>query len=776
MSILATRRFSFLLLTCALAGTSERCVAESNPVDGPFLAAADRAAVTPEPGPGAEIAGEREEIAERLRVAQRALPEEKKRGAPAPTSREIELLKQKDLTLSQHQAMIERSEELARERTAIEATLGELREQGLHEERPFSFLLLETLNDRLANETDRLEAGGLATEAARVALDRAKNAALEQDKARRSAREQRLTNTDRKLAGKLALAEKVGELESELANGVALLRQAELDNQRHREETLRLSVALFHEKVALVEQDVTFTASDLDEQLIQIDRKERTLTSELESNQLARKYLDQQWSDARQQLDENPSEREDPNASNGLKAQVVARELARRLRGEQAERLNDQLQWLAPMRSAWKRRFRIATDDFASKELYEWKDEAEGILDDVDHERRLVDARLDGLRSKLADVDRQIKGSNDDRSSQRRWLRDQQRTLRTSVQFYNETYIRMEAAERLHEKLIAEVDRRTQQFSLQQWAAVGWQRVVDVWSYEFTSSDDNPITVGKVVMGLLLLVLGVAISKRLSYFLRQTFLPRFGVEAGAAHALGRLTFYVLASCAALLALRLVNVPLTLFTFLGGAIAIGVGFGAQRPINNFLSGLVLLIERPIRIGDMIQIAQPNGAQINGIVEAIGSRSTRIRTETNLETIIPNSALVENNVANWTLSDPTIRSHVSVGVVYGTPTEPVIQILQEVAEQHIRVLDAPEAFVWFTNFGDNSLDFELHFFLVFRTVTEQKRIQSELRLEIERRFRDAGIVVAFPQRDVHLDTVKPLEVHIARPSLQQRRQSA
>ncbi|MGI9457761.1 MAG: mechanosensitive ion channel domain-containing protein [Aeoliella sp.] len=759
-----------MLLLAALLWAQGRCSSaqDTTPtgVTGPMLTAADAANATAEPS----LADEREVLAERLRVAQRALPADDSPDVPEPTSREVELLKQKDLILAQQETAVERRKELGRERGDVEAKLNELRQNGLSEERPFSFLLLETFNDLLAAENHRLEARQSATEAATEAAERAKKGAEDQAKARRRAQEQAAIKQEAARSGELALAASIAKLESELADAVLHLRLAELGNRRYDEATKALTVTLHEEKIALVEEDVTFTASDLDQQLIEIDRQEQTINGEIESNQLARQYLDQQWSDARRRLDESS----DPPAE--LEAEVEARGIARGLRAEQTQWLGDQLQWHAPMRQSWQRRFRIATGNFSTGDLHEWQDTAQGLIDELDYERRLIDARIDGLRSNLAAVDRQLKGVGEDEAQARRWLRDQQRTLRTSVQFYNDTYIRLEAAAGLHEKLIGEVDRRTHRFSFQQWAAVYWQRVADIWSYELTSSDNNPITIGKVVLGILLLVLGVAISKQLSRFLGHRFLPRFGVQEGAAHSLGSLAFYAFAFCAALMALRLVNVPLTFFTFLGGALAIGVGFGSQKPINDFLSGLILLTERPMRVGDMIHVAPSTGTQITGIIEAVGTRSTRLRSDSNLEIILPNSALLENNVSNWTLSDPTIRTSVSVGVVYGSPTDKVVEILLQVADGHLRVLDAPEPFVWLTAFGDNSLDFELHFFVVFRNRTEQQRIQSELRLEIDRRFREAEIGIAFPQNDVHLDTVKPLEIRVARPPLEVRRRSA
>jgi potassium efflux system protein len=214
----------------------------------------------------------------------------------------------------------------------------------------------------------------------------------------------------------------------------------------------------------------------------------------------------------------------------------------------------------------------------------------------------------------------------------------------------------------------------------------------------------------------------------------------------------------------LLALRFVNVPLTLFTFLGGAIAIGVGFGSQNILNNFISGLVLLVERPIRVGDLIQLED-----LYGTVEHIGTRSTCVRTATNMEIIIPNSTFLQSNVQNLTLGDNKVRTSVAVGLAYGSPTRDAARLLKRAAQEHGRVLESPEPFVWFVDFGDNALNFELHFWVEVRNLSEQKRVESDMRFKIDHLFRDAGISIAYPQRDIHLDNTRPLTIQLLNEDL-------
>jgi potassium efflux system protein len=211
----------------------------------------------------------------------------------------------------------------------------------------------------------------------------------------------------------------------------------------------------------------------------------------------------------------------------------------------------------------------------------------------------------------------------------------------------------------------------------------------------------------------------------------------------------------------LIGLRIVGIPLTAFAVAGGALAIGVGFGSQNVVNNFISGVILLAERPIKIGDLVQVDETYGN-----VERIGLRSTRVRTGENIHVIVPNSAFLETKVINWTHNDPTVRVRISVGVAYGSPTREVERLIVQALADHKRVLDTPAPVVLFSEFGDNALQFDAHFWLRVRHQMDRMRVESEIRYRIDDLFREAEIVIAFPQRDVHVDTLRPLDVRLLR----------
>ena len=210
--------------------------------------------------------------------------------------------------------------------------------------------------------------------------------------------------------------------------------------------------------------------------------------------------------------------------------------------------------------------------------------------------------------------------------------------------------------------------------------------------------------------------------------------------------------YVIFSLAVvvLLILSLLNVPLGAFAFVSGAVAIGVGFGAQNIINNFISGWILMWERPIHIGDFLEIGD-----VKGTVETISTRSTRVRRVDGVHLLIPNSHLLENMVVNWTLIDKRIRCVVRVGVAYGSPVRQVESLIMQAADEHPDTMDEPKPLVFFEDFGDNALIFETYFWIDAVGERDLRKVKSDIRFRIEELFNEAGIVIAFPQRDVHMD---------------------
>jgi len=200
----------------------------------------------------------------------------------------------------------------------------------------------------------------------------------------------------------------------------------------------------------------------------------------------------------------------------------------------------------------------------------------------------------------------------------------------------------------------------------------------------------------------------------------------------------------------LVAASVLGFDLKNLTILAGAFGIGIGFGLQTIVNNFVSGLILLFERPIKTGDIIQL---DGTW--GKIKKLGLRATVVETFDQSEIIVPNSDLISGQVTNWTLSDRASRLVIPVGVAYGSDVPLVMKILHETAESNLMVIKDPAAQVLFMGFGNSSLDFELRAWV--GEIDDRMKARSELHQEIDRRFREADVEIPFPQRDLHLRSV-------------------
>jgi small-conductance mechanosensitive channel len=274
------------------------------------------------------------------------------------------------------------------------------------------------------------------------------------------------------------------------------------------------------------------------------------------------------------------------------------------------------------------------------------------------------------------------------------------------------------------------------------------EQFLDFLNYSFPVYDRN-YTFGQIILVPVVALFGLFLVRRVGKILQRK-LTDLEFDRDLILLSQRLYFIAAYFGLFLLILSLLQIPLTAFAFISGAVAIGVGFGAQNIINNFISGWILMWERPIRIGDFLELGD-----VRGTVETINTRSTRIRRVDGVHLLVPNSQLLENTVVNWTLIDKLARAQVRVGVAYGSPVRKVEELILKSAMEHIDIIHNPEPVVFFEDFGDSALIFDLFFWINAFGEKDLRKIKSDIRFRIDELFNEAGIVIAFPQQDVHLD---------------------
>lgn len=301
-------------------------------------------------------------------------------------------------------------------------------------------------------------------------------------------------------------------------------------------------------------------------------------------------------------------------------------------------------------------------------------------------------------------------------------------------------------------------------------AAMVSQGLTRIWQFELFSATESSqvngqtvtvdygVTVGKSVGVVVLFLLGYWGVSVLARQLSRVLVRRAGMSEALARVLDRWVMSLLVIVVFLVVLRMARVPLTVFAFLGGALAIGFGFGAQNVIKNLISGAIILFERKVRVGDVVTIGG-----ISGTVTAVDLRASTVRGFDGVMSIVPNSFLLEQQVSSWSFGAPALRRSITVGVAYGSDTALTIAEILQCAHAHPLVLSEPAAVVLLEDFAADSLLFRLNFWIAHSRPRTGPEIESDLRLAVEAALTKAGLGIPFPQRDVHLQIAQPLQVH-------------
>jgi len=272
-----------------------------------------------------------------------------------------------------------------------------------------------------------------------------------------------------------------------------------------------------------------------------------------------------------------------------------------------------------------------------------------------------------------------------------------------------------------------------------------------------------PVTLADLGIGILVLAGTFFAAKNLSGLLGFTVLRRLRLDAGGNYAIVTLCQYVVVAIGVLIAFSVIGLQWSKLQWLVAALSVGLGFGLQEIVANFVSGIILLLERPVRIGDIVTVGNADG-----YVSRIRIRATTILTWEKKELIIPNKEFITGQVVNWTLSDSVNRILINVGIAYGSDVGKALQLLEEVAKENDYVIDEPKPLITFEAFGDNALMLYLRCYI--SSLDHRLVTVTALHEAIYAKYEQAGIAIAFPQRDVHLDTSKPLEIRVHQGSSQ------
>lgn len=558
-------------------------------------------------------------------------------------------------------------------------------------------------------------------------------------------------------------------------NASAMVAMLDLERQLLQERLAgsRIRLGLLKQQLVIANAGATFSDGDMEQILARLDSEQHRLDQELQEALLRQQAAERASDEAQTALQE-------VQARTGAGQEAIARAVEQfELRREQSETARNDVKLLRLMlqsgateRAIWELRFstyrsakldtirqvRVGLDQFGRR-LQLW-------LDYYRQEMETSATQIGRLEARLADLA--------PASELAPLLRERLATLRQRDQMYLRVVRKIERDQRLLDRLREEMQESTGNLPFMSRLGDAFSDAQNLlgrlWSFELFVAQDTitvdgqkitgkrSVTLGKIITAILILVVGYWLAGLVSRVLEPIFIKHFKIEANQATLIRRWVRVVLVVGLALFSLALVRIPLTVFAFAGGALAIGLGFGLQTMLKNFVCGIIILFERPFRVGDVLDVGGQRGTVVN-----IGIRSSVLQLWDGTETLIPNSTLLENNLTNWTYSNRIVRFTIIVGVAYGSEARRVMRLLEEIADRHDLVVKEPKPQVLFTNFGASSLDFELRFWLdVVKANSAQ--VASDLRLMIADAFAENGLVLAFPQHDVHFDATQPIPVRL------------
>ncbi|MEO9475898.1 MAG: mechanosensitive ion channel domain-containing protein [Cyclobacteriaceae bacterium] len=271
---------------------------------------------------------------------------------------------------------------------------------------------------------------------------------------------------------------------------------------------------------------------------------------------------------------------------------------------------------------------------------------------------------------------------------------------------------------------------------------------IDIFSKPLFSLGEGSISLATIIYFLCAFVILSIISKKVRRIIVERVLKNTSMEHGAKASLGTVIRFLILAIGTVIIIQSAGIDLSALSLIAGALGVGIGFGLQNITDNFISGIIILFEKPIKVGDRIEVGDVQGDVIN-----ISFRATEVKTNDNIMIIVPNSEFISSKVINWSHNDRNIRFRFPVGVSYKEDPEKIKKILLEVAKANPHVLDTPNASVFFVEYGDSSLNFELGVWTATHTDKPQV-LKSDLYYEIFRRFKEENVEIPFPQRDIHI----------------------
>jgi potassium efflux system protein len=496
--------------------------------------------------------------------------------------------------------------------------------------------------------------------------------------------------------------------------------------------------------LSLSEKDFTAQVNALNEQVKDLEKQQNTLSRQLRQAENALAAAEQKNSAAKE-----------ADAKASAAAELSYRTADRDRYRLAQEHLQETLVLMATRKRMWTTIYDLRNNALNRHDVPDTVKKISTDTAALEAKIRTAQKSLLSLQARLSEVDKQISDENTSKTLLST-LKKHRSTMQSAIQDSLD-YITTLGS-------IVTLENQVSQMLQQAYKTVGIaQKTFDTWkkktaaalNTELWQSGGYAVRLKEFLIALAIILFGTWGARRLVRMFSWVAAKYFKFDETGRRTFDRFVFYLAVIIIFLTALHIVGIPLTAFAFLGGAVAIAIGFGAQNIFKNIMGGILLTVNRPFRIGDIIEVAG-----VCGTVTDLGVRSTLIRTFDEKEVVVPNSQLMDNQLINWSFSDSLLRVAVNFGVEYGTPAKKVRDVVLDIVDKNPKILKKPEPWVYFADFGDSDLDFTLYFW-INQKIASSLRVSSEIREAIQTRFDEENIQMAYPHMDVNLLNTAPAQ---------------
>ncbi|WP_026368071.1 mechanosensitive ion channel domain-containing protein [Aminiphilus circumscriptus] len=684
----------------------------------------------------------------------------------------LDELRQRVAILRENAAYLRRTKTALEDRAVLQKELASLREKlaagtlDVPRQPPFPLSFYDGYLDQLDALAQRRDSVTMSINMSRTSLDALNSRLNDIARQRRALADQRERGTSDPATQKRFEwnAERLQLLEELTQANRELIIQT-LENQKLEQEIVSLTREILTRTANWIRENVHFDQEDLDKQIQALQTRMENLRTRITSLMEQRNRVERAAMRAQTQATEAVIDQDKAVTAAMMKALEAFREYYQRT----LEYTETQLSILSDFEAIWRIRYQYLaereTDNKESKPENVQKN-IEMLRDEIstlENAIRFFQGYQVTLQSRVTTLQREEDSESlPFYSLVAPQLRSELRALRDLIEANGSHLALLLQAAQRYQRLYDELEKIRRGMNLTERVNILWQdRVMSIWNMELWVIDNSAVTVRKVILAFAIFFLGLWGAKAGTRWLNKKLRRRFEIERDAAAAIQRIIYYVLVIIVFLFTLKMVNIPLTAFTIIFSAFSVGLGLGLKDLFANMVTGFFLLLHKPFRTQDVIEV---NG--ITATVQEIGARYTILRTFDNKEVMMPNNVFFTNQVTNWTLSDKITRNKLTVGVGYDSPAEKVEELLLDVVKNHLKIQKKPAPFVVFQDFGDSALLFDLYFW-VDMNIGVGMRVASDLRFRILERCRAEGISIAFPQRDLHLHTPRPLELRFENP---------